>query len=50
MDQYNMNETYYQAAICLLNKLLQQGLITEEEYKKIDALNIEKWNPLIASI
>ena len=50
MDSMNMNEIYYQASVSMLNKLLQQGLITEEEYKKIDTLNIEKWKPLIASI
>lgn len=50
MDSMNMNEIYYQAALSVMNKLLQQGLITEEEYKKIDALNIEKWKPLIAWI
>lgn len=50
MDSINKNEIYYQASVCVLNKLLQQAFISEEEYKKIDALNIEKWKPLIASI
>lgn len=50
MNNTNKNQIYYQAAVSMLNKLLQQGLITAEEYKKIDALNIEKWKPLIASI
>lgn len=45
-----MNEVYYQAALNVLKRLLKQGLITKEEYKKIDQLNVEKWKPLIQSI
>lgn len=50
MRDREMNEIYYQAAISMLRKLLQEGLITKEEYKKIDRLNVEKWKPLIQSI
>lgn len=50
MHRENKDEIYYQASVSLLNKLLKVGLITQEEYNDIDALNVQKWKPFLASI
>ena len=39
------NEIKYRMALSLLNKLLKQGLITEEQFKKTNRLNALCYKP-----
>lgn len=39
------NEIKYRMALSLLNKLLKQGLITEEQFKETDRLNALCYKP-----
>lgn len=44
------NELYYYLALGVLNKMVDQGLITEEEHRQIDSLNRNYFQPELAGI
>ena len=44
------NEVRYSVARKLLNLMLENGFISEEEYKKIDALNRETFSPELSKV
>ncbi len=44
------NEARYSIARKLLNLMLENGFITDEEYKKIDALNRETFSPELSKV
>lgn len=48
--QQEANEVMYKAALKLLNILLRNGIITEQEYEKIDKLNRETFSPELAKV
>ncbi len=39
------NEKLYQATMAMTRSMLNQGLITEEEYRQIDTIFTEKYAP-----
>ncbi len=43
-------EKNYQTLHSITKSMLQKGLITEQEYKKIDAMMLEKYRPLLGSL
>ncbi len=40
-------EKAYRVTLSIAKSMLQNGLITEQEYKKIDIMMIEKYRPLL---
>lgn len=44
------DETLYQATMSMARKLLDDGVIDEENYKKIQAHFLEKYQPIIGSL
>ena len=44
------NEMMYQATMSFARKMLRDGLITEEEYRQIDTMFIEKYQPKIGTV
>jgi hypothetical protein len=40
-------EKGYRVTLSIAKSMLQGGLITEQEYKKIDIMMIEKYRPLL---
>lgn len=44
------NELNYNRSVKLLQKMLNEGLITQEEYTKIDKLNRISFTPKLAPI
>lgn len=44
------NEVKYKMSLKMLNELLKQGLITKEEYDKINILNIETFSPMLKDL
>lgn len=44
------NEVRYHVAHKLLNLMLKNGFITEDEYKKIDALNRKTFSPELSEV
>ena len=39
------NEMMYQATMSIARKMLRDGLISEDEYRQIDTMFIEKYQP-----
>lgn len=48
-EQFEREKTY-QVTISLARSMLQQGIITEREFKKVNRLMIKKYHPLIGGI
>lgn len=48
-QQQLLNELHYQQSRQLITKLLNKGLISENEFKQIDQLNQQSFPPLIRS-
>jgi len=44
------NELHYSMSVGILRKMLKQGLISGEEYTKIDNLNRKSFKPKLAEI
>lgn len=43
-------EKNYRVSLCIAKAMLAQGLITPHDYKRIDSLLIEKYNPQVGSL
>ena len=43
-------EKAYRITLSIAKTLLKQGLITEQEYKKIDGMMLEKYRPLLGGL
>lgn len=44
------SEMLYQMSLSIAKNMLKQGVISDEEFAKIDALLIEKYNPFIGKL
>ena len=44
------NELNYSMSVKLIQKMLTKGLITPDEYRKIDMLNRESFKPYLACL
>ena len=42
------NEKLYQATMSMVRRMLAEGLITEEEYRQIDTMFLEKYSGLFS--
>lgn len=49
-DEQFEREKLYQASMEMFRKMLDQGLITEEEYEVIDTKMNEKYRPIIGTL
>lgn len=49
-DEQFEREKLYQASMEMFRKMLDQGLITEEEYAVIDTKMKEKYSPIIGTL
>ena len=43
-------EKLYQVTMSMVRKKLAEGLITEEEYRQIDTMFLEKYHPLFGTL
>lgn len=51
MNRENFNnECYYQTTMNIVRQMLDNGLITKDEYTKIDTIFIEKYRPILGSL
>lgn len=48
-EQFEREKTY-QVTISIARSMLQQGIITEREFKKVNRMMVEKYRPLIGSL
>ena len=44
------NEKLYQATMSVVRRMLEKGLISEEEYRQIDTMFLEKYRPLFGTL
>ncbi len=44
------NEKMYQATMALARQMLRQGLITEDEYREVEAVFLKKYKPVLGEI
>ena len=44
------NEKLYQATMSMVRRMLEKGLISEEEYRQIDTMFLEKYRPVFGPL
>ena len=44
------NEKMYQATMGMVRRMLSEGIISEEEYQRVDKIFLEKYRPVIGSV
>ena len=44
------NEKLYQATMSMARKMLSEGLISEEEYRQIDTIFLDKYRPVFGTL
>ena len=44
------NEIQYHQSVKIIDKLLDKGLITKEQYRRIDLLNRQSFKPTLAGV
>ena len=44
------NEKLYQTTMHLARKMLKDGIISEEEYHRVDAIFLEKYKPVFGTL
>ena len=44
------NEKLYRTTMHLARKMLEEGIISEEEYRQIDTIFLEKYNPVFGTL
>ena len=44
------NEKLYQTTMHMVKKLFEDGAITEEEYRQIDTIFLEKYKPVFGAL
>ena len=49
-DEQMKNEMLYQGTMSIAKNLLKQGTISEEEYRQIDTMFREKYEPKIGTL
>ncbi len=48
--EQSMAEVQYKMALKMLDILLRRGIVTEDEYEKIDELNRQSFSPQLAGV
>ena len=44
------NEKLYHATMSMVRRMLEKGLISEEEYRQIDTMFLEKYRPVFGTL
>lgn len=44
------NEKLYQTTMHLARKMLEEGVVSEEEYRRIDTIFLDKYNPVFGTL
>lgn len=44
------NEKLYQTTMHIARKMLEEGIISEEEYRQIDTIFLEKYQPVFGTL
>ena len=44
------NEKLYQTTMHLARKMLEEGVVSEEEYRRVDTIFLEKYKPVFGTL
>jgi len=44
------NEKLYQTTMSIARKMLKEGIVSEEEYRRIDTIFLEKYRPVFGTL
>ncbi len=44
------NEKLYQTTMSIAQKMLKEGIVSEEEYRRIDTIFLEKYRPVFGTL
>ena len=44
------NEKMYQATMGMVRRMLSEGIISEEEYRQMDEIFLEKYHPILGTV
>lgn len=44
------NEKLYQTTMQIARKMLKEGIVSEEEYRQIDTIFLEKYHPVFGTL
>ena len=44
------NEKMYQTTMHLARKMLEEGIVSEEEYRRIDTIFLDKYKPVFGTL
>ena len=44
------NEKLYQTTMQITRKMLKEGIVSEEEYRRIDTIFLEKYRPVFGTL
>lgn len=44
------NEKLYQTTMQIARKMLKEGIVSEEEYRRIDTIFLEKYRPVFGTL
>ena len=49
-EEQMKNEKLYQATMSMVRRMLENGIINEQEYRQIDTIFLEKYHPIFGTI
>ncbi|MCD7885928.1 MAG: hypothetical protein LUI87_19900 [Lachnospiraceae bacterium] len=49
-DEQMKNEKLYQATMSMVRRMLENGIISEQEYRQIDTIFLEKYRPVFGTL
>lgn len=49
-DEQMKNEKLYQATMSMVRRMLEKGIISEQEYRQIDTIFLEKYRPVFGTL
>ncbi len=49
-EEQMKNEKLYQATMSMVRRMLENGIINEQEYRQIDTIFLEKYRPVFGTL
>jgi len=49
-EEQMRNEKLYQATMSMVRRMLENGIINEQEYRQIDTIFLEKYRPVFGTL
>lgn len=49
-EEQMRNEKLYQATMSMVRRMLENGIINEQEYRQVDTIFLEKYRPVFGTL